>query len=139
MFFASKLDKKQVIDDSEVKTMGKTMIKLRQPPQFSTTDDGKPTEVTLSTVGYITLLIRANVIDLALWPPWMKEGAAALARIRQIEADCIAQHGEFDWEKLSEAVQDEYDGLCALLDRLQDTGERIPFEVYKARRKENQP
>ena len=50
------------------------------------------------------------------------EGAAALKRIRQMESDCIAHHGEFDWEKLPESEQDEYNGLCLLLDGLQDTG-----------------
>jgi hypothetical protein len=99
----------------------------------------KPTAVTLDTVAYITLLVKANITDPALWPPGMQEGAAALARVREIERECITQHGEFDWEQLPEAVQDEYDSRCALLDRLQDTGERIPWEVYKARRQENQP
>ena len=51
--------------------------------------------------------------------------ANALARVREIEADSVARHGEFDWEKLPERVQDEYDGLCVLLDDLQDTGERV--------------
>lgn len=119
--------------------MSHTSLELKPPPPFTTDAEGKPTAVTLDTIAYIALLVRANATDPALWPPGMENGAAWLARVRQIEADCIAQHGEFDWEKLPAAVQNEYDDLCALLDRLQDTGERIPFEVYKARRKENQP
>ena len=103
--------------------MSETTIALQ--PQFSTDASDKPTEVTLSTIAYITLLVRANVTAPSLWPPGMEEGAAALRRVREIEAECIRQHGEFDWEKLKETVQDEYGNLCALLDRLQDTGERI--------------
>ena len=94
-------------------------------PRFSTDISGKPTGVTLSAVAYITLLVQANVTDPSLWPPGMEEGATALRHVREIEAECIGQHGEFDWEKLTEGVQDEYDNLCVLLDRLQDTGERI--------------
>ena len=30
-------------------------------------------------------------------------------------------HGEFDWQKLPGETQDEYDSLCADLDRLQDS------------------
>ena len=119
--------------------MNSTSPALRPPAQFATDAGGKSTAVTLDTTAYIALLVRANVTDPTFWPPGTQEGAAALARIRQIEADCTAQHGEFDWEKLPEAVQDEYDDLYALLDRLQDTGERIPFEAYKSRREENQP
>jgi hypothetical protein len=62
---------------------------------------------------------------------WMKKAEDALLRIRQIESDCIAQYGEFDWERLSEEVQDEYDSLCILLDELQNSGERISLEEYK--------
>jgi hypothetical protein len=105
--------------------MSETDLELENPPQFTTDAEGKPTAVTLDTLSYIALLVRANVTTPALWPPGMEKGAAALKRVRQIEADCIAKHGEFDWEKLPEAVQDEYDGLCALLDDLQDTGERV--------------
>jgi mRNA-degrading endonuclease RelE of RelBE toxin-antitoxin system len=56
-----------------------------------------------------------------------EKGMHLLQHIRQIEADCIAQQGEFDWEKLPEELRAEYDDLCALLDQLRDTGERIPF------------
>jgi hypothetical protein len=107
--------------------MGAATADLKAP-QFTTDAVGKPVGVKLDTVAYITLLVRANVTDPALWPPGMQRGAEALARVRQIEADCVAQHGEFDWEKLSEALQDEYDGLCALLDGMQDTGERVPLD-----------
>jgi hypothetical protein len=97
-------------------------------PQFTTDRDGKPTGVRLDTAGYVALLVRADVSDPALWPPGMEQGARDLARIREIEAACAAEHGEFDWEKLPEGVQDEYDGLCALLDSLQDTGERVSLD-----------
>lgn len=109
-------------------------VELNPPPQFLTNFSGRSTAVTLDPVAYITLLVRSNTTDPALWPPGMQEGATALARVRKIEHNCIAKHGEFDWEKLSPKLQDEYDSLCGLLDNLQDTGERIPFEKYKARR-----
>ncbi|GBC76194.1 hypothetical protein HRbin07_00391 [bacterium HR07] len=113
---------------------------VRDPsPQFATDPQGRPTKVTLDTAAYIMLLVQANITDPALWPPGMQEGASALARIRQIEAECISQHGEFDWERLPKAIQDEYDDLCVLLDKLQDTGERIPFELYITKRKTPQP
>ncbi len=99
---------------------------LKRSPRFS--PQGKPARVTLDIQTYIDLLVQANVTDPTLWPPAMKEGASALARVRQIEAECIAQHGEFDWEKLPESVRDEYDGLCAFLDNLRDAGERIPLK-----------
>jgi len=98
---------------------------LPKRPQFEIDPAGKPTSVRLETAAYIQLLVGANITDPDLWPPGMEEGAKALARIRQIEAECIAQHGEFDWEKLPPDVQDEYDALCALLDRLQDEGESV--------------
>ena len=118
--------------------MGHTTLELARPPRFATGPAGKTTAVTLDTVAYVSLLVRSNITDPDLWPPGTQEGATALWRVREIEADCIAQHGEFDWEELPEALQDEYDSRCAVLDRLQDTGERIPFEVYKRGREENQ-
>ena len=99
---------------------------LRPAPEFVTAADGRATAVRLDPIAYITLLVWGNITDPALWPPGKQEGAAALARVRAIEKRCIARHGHFDWEKLSPKLQDEYDGLCGLLDRLQDTGERIP-------------
>ncbi len=114
-------------------------LALKRPPRFTTDAKGRPVGVTLETSTYVALLVQANITDPALWPPGTQEGAAALARVRKIEADCITQHGEFDWEKLPEVIQDEYDGLCALLDRLQDTGERISLEDYRRHRAEKRP
>jgi hypothetical protein len=124
---------------NEVEPMANTTLELKHRPQFTRGAKGKPTAVKLDAAAYITLLVRANVSDPALWPPGTQQSAAALARVGQIEADCIARHGKFDWDKLPEAVQDEYDDLCALLDRLQDTGERIPLEEYKRQVREVGP
>jgi hypothetical protein len=99
-----------------------------------TDTEGKPTNVTLDIPTYINLLVRTNMTDPAFWPPQMRDGAKALARVRQIEADCIAEHGEFDWEKLAEDVQDEYDSLCCELNEMQDTGEWMSWEDYKRKR-----
>lgn len=82
----------------------------------------------LDTTSYISLLVRADVFDEAQWPPGKQEGAALLKRIREIEHACSAAHGEFDWEKLEPAVQDEYDGLTTELGRLHFGGESIPLE-----------
>jgi hypothetical protein len=89
----------------------------------------------VDTAAFVTLLIRANVTDPKEWPKGMKWGAKALARIREIERRCIARHGEFDWEKLSPKIQDEYNGLCVKLNELSDTGEFIELHEYLARRK----
>ena len=107
--------------------MGAATDQLKAP-QFTTDECGKPIGVKLDTVAYVALLVRANATDPALRPPGMQRGADALARVRQIEADCVAQHGESDWEKLPETVQDEYDALSAVLDDLQDTGERVSLD-----------
>jgi hypothetical protein len=104
--------------------------------QFTLDPNGKPTGVTLGVEAYVTLLIQANVTDPELWPPGSKEGATALARVREIESSCIAQYGEFDCEKLNPAVQDEYDTLCVLLDKLQEDDSRVTWEEYKAEREE---
>lgn len=109
---------------------------LKPLPSFTRDAEGKLTMVTLDTAAYVTLLVQANITDPALWPPGMQEGASALARIRQIEADCVSQYAAFDWGKLPKATQDEYDAFCAFLDRLQDTGERLPLDVYIAQRKD---
>jgi hypothetical protein len=107
--------------------MNETTLSLKNSPQFMTDGEGNPTLVTLAPPTYITLLIRANVTDAALWTPGLEHAARILAQVRAVEVDCITAYGEFDWEKLSEVAQDEYDGLCALLDELQDTGERVPL------------
>jgi hypothetical protein len=104
-------------------TKGETLL----TPQFGSDERGRPI-VVLDRASYIALLVRANITDPAFWLPGTEQGAQALARLRQIETDCIAQHGEFDWEKLSPETRDEYDALCALLDDLMDTGERIALE-----------
>lgn len=93
-------------------------------PRFIVDEHGNFT-VMLDKASYIALLIRSNVTDPSYWPPGTEEGAKALSRIRQIEAECIEVHGEFDWEKLPPELQDEYDALCSFLDKLADTGERI--------------
>jgi hypothetical protein len=98
---------------------------------------GNYSTVTLDTSAYIKLLVKANITDRAFWPSEMEEGADALLRIRQIESDCIAKYGEFDWERLSLEIQDEYDSLCILLDELLDTEEPITLEEYKMQNRED--
>ncbi len=59
----------------------------------------------------------------------MRSPAKVLKRIREIESDYIAQHGEFDWEKLPENLQDEYDRLCILLDELSGDEEYVEWNI----------
>ena len=103
-------------------------------PEFSKDSQGHLSAVKLVPEQYISLLIQANVTDATLWPPGMENDAKMLARVRQIEEECIVKHGEFDWEKLPPDIQDEYDILCVQLDELCDTGEQISWEEYKLQR-----
>ena len=88
-------------------------------PRFDLDSQGKATAAMLEVRSYIALLVRANVTDSELWPPGFRQGAAALDRVRKIEADSAAEMGQFDWEKLPPDLQDEYDLLTVQLDRLQ--------------------
>ena len=107
------------------------MIEVRSTARFTAGGGG-----TLDSREYVRLLVQADVTDPECWPPDMREGATALVRVRQIECTCRAKHGTFDWEKLPEEIQDEYDTLCSLLDRLQDKGGGISWEAYKTTRPE---
>lgn len=90
--------------------MSEMILELNKPPVFITNAKGKSTVVTLETAAYVKLLVQANVTNPQLWPPEMQKGASALARVREIERECVAQYGEFDWEQLPEKVQDELPG-----------------------------
>ena len=108
------------------------MLVALTKPIFSHKSEDAPPRVTLQAADYVALLVQAGVTDPALWPPEMQAGAAALARVRQIEAEGAAQVGGFDWERLPPEVQDEYDRNSALLDDLQDTGERVSLSASVA-------
>lgn len=106
-------------------------MNFSHPPQFNLDADGKSSTVTLRAKVYITLLIRADVTDPALWPPGFDAGAAALARVREIESECADKQGKFDWEKLPPELQDEYDALSVSLDSLQEGDSHTAWESYK--------
>jgi len=101
-------------------------------PEFVTEPNPQSMAVRLAPWAYVQLLIRANITVADLWPPGMQKGVRALERVRAIERRCKARHGKFDWEELSQKLQDEYDSLCALLDELQDSREVIPFATVQA-------
>ena len=101
-------------------------------PRFAKDPEQKSGTVTLDLQSYVTLLVKADVTDPDLWPPGLQDGAATLSSIRQIEAACKSLHGEFDWEKLSQVEQDEYDSLCATLDALREDAPIAPWEAHKA-------
>jgi len=91
-------------------------------------------QVTLSLYDYLELLCHASETDPEKWPAGTKDGAAWLARIREIEQDCKTQHGEWDWELLAGELQDEYDILTGQLtlmrERLNpDQGSRLLIDV----------
>ncbi|MDQ2687216.1 MAG: hypothetical protein M3Y28_05040 [Armatimonadota bacterium] len=102
-------------------------LELLKRPAFTQEAQNAPGLVILRSAAYVTLLIQANETDAALWPPEMQHGAVALARLRQMERDSSDHHGAFDWAQLPLEQQDEYDHLSALLDDLQDDGERLPL------------
>lgn len=100
------------------------------PPEFMRDQDDRLVSVELVIADYVELLIRAEATDPALWPSGMEYGASSLVRIRQIEADCTAQHGKWDWELLAPELQDEYDGLCGVLDEFRDDGEHTAWALF---------
>lgn len=76
---------------------------------------------------YVRLLVKAGDSDPANWPEGFKEGAALLGRIRQIEQLCQEEHGEWDWELLSEELQDDYDSCRSKLNRLRSSLDERPL------------
>lgn len=105
---------------------GGDLNRLRRPAQGS--QPGRPrcytfavSTVEIEVSELVELLVAANVTDPAQWPAVAREGAVMLARIREIERQCIAAQGEFDWEMLDENTQDEYDGLAIRLGKLRDS------------------
>ena len=93
-----------------------------------------PTTISVPLDEYFELLVEAGITDPARWPSGYEQGAALLARIREIEDACIAAHGGFDFDKLSRKEQDEYDHACIDLDELIDPDDDDPvsFEDFVA-------
>jgi hypothetical protein len=52
--------------------------------------------VEIDTAELVRLLVNADETNPAKWPPEARQGAAYLARIREIEALGREQHGEWD-------------------------------------------
>ncbi|GBC96969.1 hypothetical protein HRbin16_02784 [bacterium HR16] len=103
---------------------------MTPPIALRTDEEGSKVTATLRMADYIDLLIRANECDPSYWPAGKQHGAALLRRLREIEADCIRQHGAFDWEKLPAELQEEYDALRLQLDELRDDGTRVQFSDW---------
>ncbi|MEZ5337740.1 MAG: hypothetical protein R3F46_05700 [bacterium] len=99
-------------------------VKQYRTPRSLPNGNGQE-ELAVSREDYIDLLVAASVTDPQAWPDGMQQCAALLARIREIEAGCISQHGTWDWEKLDEDSQDEYDELSLTLDRLRNPGKPV--------------
>jgi hypothetical protein len=77
--------------------------------------------ITVDLEQYVNLLLKARCTDPAQWPEGYREGANHMRRIIEIEQQCKAEHGQWDWEQLSAALQNEYDAECAMLDDLRDS------------------
>jgi hypothetical protein len=89
-------------------------------PSFAVNAEGKAKSVTLKPENYIKLLVDARETDPACWPPGMEEVAAMVARVQEIENVCVEKHGDFDPEKLSSDVQDEYMEINLVLDAISE-------------------
>lgn len=113
-------------------------LETSHPPSFAKNRAGKATKVTLTLETYVKLLVEANVTNPLFWPPGLEEGAAKLARLRQIESDNQSQKGAFDWESLPAEIQDEYDALCVSLDSYQDSNDATHWEDYQATGKDSE-
>ena len=103
---------------------------MAKPVFLHTDEQGAQVTATFPMADYLDLLIRANELDPSYWPASKRQGATLLKRIREIEAECIRQHGAFDWEKLPEPLQEEYDALRLQLDELRDDGTRVEFSQW---------
>ncbi|PKB64712.1 MAG: hypothetical protein BZY80_02040 [SAR202 cluster bacterium Io17-Chloro-G2] len=113
-------------------------LETSHPPSFAKNRAGKATKVTLTPETYVKLLVEANVTNPLFWPPGLEEGAAKLARLRQIESDNQSKNGGFDWESLPGEIQGEYDALSVSLDSYQEPNDDTDWEDYKAQRKGNE-
>lgn len=103
---------------------------MAEPIFLQTDEHCTQVTATFPMADYIDLLIRANEFDPSYWPASKRQGAALLRRIREIEAECIRQYGEFDWERLPEELQEEYDTLRLQLEELRDDGTRVEFSDW---------
>jgi hypothetical protein len=89
-----------------------------------------PAVVEVPMDEHLELLVAARVTDPARWPVGAQHGAELLALIRQTEQDCLAQHGEWDWELLTPELQNIYDGACIALNQLLSGGAETSFEDF---------
>jgi hypothetical protein len=105
-------------------------------PRIQLDEESGAPIIALTPSAYIDLLIQANNTDPRFWPPQAKEGARALARLRAIERKCAEAHGAFDWERLSDRAQDEYDSLSAKLDGLRSESRWNPSSTPRASTRE---
>lgn len=103
-------------------------------PRFELGPGGEVVAVQLEPQAYALLLTKADVTDAALWPAEYRQGAGLLARIRAIEAECIKAHGEWDFDSIAPAIQDEYDVAIAALERLVEPGPTLSLEQCRAER-----
>jgi hypothetical protein len=90
-----------------------------------------PRKITLDLDKYLELLIEKDVFDPQLWPEGMRQGADLLRRIREIERQCIAEHGAFDFDEFPPRLQDEYDNARIDLDELIEPPDETPVTIQE--------
>jgi hypothetical protein len=70
------------------------------PPRFKSNESETPS-VEISQFEYMEFLVNGGVTEPKRWPSGKEKGATLLARIREIEQDCIREHGKWDWELIA--------------------------------------
>lgn len=78
----------------------------------------EPPVIQVNLQRYLRMLVKASNTDPADWPDGYERGAALLARIREIERDCVAEHGKWDIDALGEELENEYEDSIAHLEDL---------------------
>jgi len=91
-----------------------------------------PRRITIDLDSYLELLIEKDVFDADSWPEGMRAGAELLRRIREIEQQCVAEHGQFHCDHLAPGVEDDYLSAVSALERLiEPDDDLIPWEEFK--------
>jgi hypothetical protein len=77
-----------------------------------------PEKIEVDRVQHLRLLVKTNKFDPADWPPGYERGAELLREIRQIEQDCLQEHGRWHPDLLPDGGEDHYEELIFELDDL---------------------
>jgi len=92
-------------------------MSIAEPPS-APPPPAAPATLLVDRAGYLRLLVKASRSDPADWPAGYEQGAALVTRIREIELNCVAQHGKWEIDLLGEALETEYESCIAQLEDL---------------------